>query len=406
MNFTLAIEVLAAILARTLGLHIRVAVQWQQASAGGWAAYAADVSSRGWEQPAGIGGDGCLDKRNGAVHALSAEIRTRGERCRLEPLRFPGVVSVTRAAIRAGRYHELCDLISSEAVYRLSLLLRELAGQDTIFRREMGQALVLRPAEFERRDFWHEFQHYLVRLSRVPYQGVYFGHPYDRVSRGRTPFLAEAFRALDTYTGNTLDIYYSPADLTAPGEATENQPMYDLFAGFLGPHMPPALDTLYVWKTPDPAQRDPHFHPEHLRLGHFHRDARIGAVAKLALLLESRVPLAEAVQEAWQRPVFLDASELEGLLPGSSLWNRKAAGIWARAYAARYEGREGAQTAARIIADLRSPSRARRATSSATVAAVLTVTGVLGAPHVLTNDLPETYTVIHDLYRDITGGHR
>lgn len=44
--FTLATEVPAAILARMLGVHIKVAVQWQQASAGDWAAYAADVSQR------------------------------------------------------------------------------------------------------------------------------------------------------------------------------------------------------------------------------------------------------------------------------------------------------------------------------------------------------------------------
>ncbi|MFK0114019.1 site-specific integrase [Streptomyces sp. NPDC091217] len=44
--FTLATEVPAAILARMLGVHIKVAVQWQQASGGDWAAYAADVSQR------------------------------------------------------------------------------------------------------------------------------------------------------------------------------------------------------------------------------------------------------------------------------------------------------------------------------------------------------------------------
>ncbi|MFI5772835.1 site-specific integrase [Streptomyces sp. NPDC051658] len=44
--FTLATELPAAILARMLGVHIKVAVQWQQASAGDWAAYAADVSRR------------------------------------------------------------------------------------------------------------------------------------------------------------------------------------------------------------------------------------------------------------------------------------------------------------------------------------------------------------------------
>ncbi|MGW6922089.1 hypothetical protein ACWGA9_12545 [Streptomyces sp. NPDC054950] len=44
--FTLAAALPAAILARMLGVHIQVAVQWQKASAGDWAAYAADVSRR------------------------------------------------------------------------------------------------------------------------------------------------------------------------------------------------------------------------------------------------------------------------------------------------------------------------------------------------------------------------
>ena len=44
--FALAEEVPAAILARMFGIHIQVAVQWQKASAGDWAAYAADVSRR------------------------------------------------------------------------------------------------------------------------------------------------------------------------------------------------------------------------------------------------------------------------------------------------------------------------------------------------------------------------
>ncbi|WP_179201773.1 hypothetical protein [Streptomyces caniscabiei] len=34
------------ILARMLGIHIKVAVQWRKASAGDWTAYAADVSRR------------------------------------------------------------------------------------------------------------------------------------------------------------------------------------------------------------------------------------------------------------------------------------------------------------------------------------------------------------------------
>lgn len=44
--FTLVAQVPAAILARMLGIHGAVAVQWRQASGGDWAAYAADVAGR------------------------------------------------------------------------------------------------------------------------------------------------------------------------------------------------------------------------------------------------------------------------------------------------------------------------------------------------------------------------
>jgi hypothetical protein len=33
-------------LAKTLGIHVQAAIQWQKISAGDWAAYAADVSAR------------------------------------------------------------------------------------------------------------------------------------------------------------------------------------------------------------------------------------------------------------------------------------------------------------------------------------------------------------------------
>ena len=49
--FQLAAEVPAAILARMLGIHINVAVAWQHASGGDWAAYAADISRRNTSQP-------------------------------------------------------------------------------------------------------------------------------------------------------------------------------------------------------------------------------------------------------------------------------------------------------------------------------------------------------------------
>ncbi|MFE2149051.1 hypothetical protein ACFXAO_03315 [Streptomyces lavendulae] len=44
--FQLATELPAAVLARTLGLDITVAVKWQRAAAGNWAAYAAEISNR------------------------------------------------------------------------------------------------------------------------------------------------------------------------------------------------------------------------------------------------------------------------------------------------------------------------------------------------------------------------
>ena len=50
--FQLATELPSAILARTLGIHISVAVKWQRAAAGDWAAYAADVSNRTRKAPA------------------------------------------------------------------------------------------------------------------------------------------------------------------------------------------------------------------------------------------------------------------------------------------------------------------------------------------------------------------
>lgn len=44
--FTLAADVPAAILAKTLGIHVQAAIQWKKISAGDWVAYAADVSRR------------------------------------------------------------------------------------------------------------------------------------------------------------------------------------------------------------------------------------------------------------------------------------------------------------------------------------------------------------------------
>jgi hypothetical protein len=44
--FGLATELPAAVLARLLGIHIKVAAEWQRAAAGDWTGYAADYSRR------------------------------------------------------------------------------------------------------------------------------------------------------------------------------------------------------------------------------------------------------------------------------------------------------------------------------------------------------------------------
>jgi hypothetical protein len=45
--FQLATELPAAVLARMLGIHIQVAVQWQRAASADWATYAAELARRG-----------------------------------------------------------------------------------------------------------------------------------------------------------------------------------------------------------------------------------------------------------------------------------------------------------------------------------------------------------------------
>lgn len=44
--FSLATDIPAAVLAKMLGIHIKVAIHWQKLSAGDWASYAADISQR------------------------------------------------------------------------------------------------------------------------------------------------------------------------------------------------------------------------------------------------------------------------------------------------------------------------------------------------------------------------
>lgn len=55
--FTLAADVPAAILAKTLGIHVKAAIQWQKISGGDWSTCAADVSRRSHAQERARAGD-------------------------------------------------------------------------------------------------------------------------------------------------------------------------------------------------------------------------------------------------------------------------------------------------------------------------------------------------------------
>ncbi len=64
--FTLAADVPAAILAKTLGIHVKAAIQWQKISGGDWSTYAADVSRRSHAQERARAGDQRADPLPGA----------------------------------------------------------------------------------------------------------------------------------------------------------------------------------------------------------------------------------------------------------------------------------------------------------------------------------------------------
>lgn len=318
------------------------------------------------------------------------------------PLYAKGVFAVTLAAVRTGSL----DVLRSVCVHRdaasFRRLLHTMAGQDQHFRANMY--LVAELPDFPAASFWTSLGHYLDRLVEVPYQAVYYHDADDRLSHGDVTFLAEAFRALDTYSARALDIYVSPADLSPTVRPFEGRPTYEALTGTLDLRPEHEGDTLFVWKTLDLVGRQGPLRPEPLWLGPFHRDARIGAVATLSLLLQAGVTLPDAVRQARENPAVLEAGRLGDLLPGSPRGQRKATKTWARAYAARCPDRAEGELAAKLITSLGSSSPAQRTSASALIAAILMVSGLLGAPHVLTHDLPESYGVIRDLYVDITTG--
>ncbi|EPH45125.1 hypothetical protein STRAU_1753 [Streptomyces aurantiacus JA 4570] len=294
-------------------------------------------------------------------------------------------------------FHELQRVCEARDGPGLGLLVEYLDREYAFLRREQRRS----PSG----NFWESFQDGLERYGRVPYHGVYYEQPGLVAGGLKLPFIADTFRFLDTYTKDTLDIHFLPADLEPHGAVTRGRPLYyhleDSFST-----MRPTVDTLYVWKTTDLAQADRPEHVEALRLGHFHTDARCGVIAALALLLEVHVPLAHAVRDACEQPARLDAAELRNLLPRKGRRARRAARAWADAFAARYHDREDVQSVQAIIADLQSPRRDRRETARTVLAAMLALTGALGAPHVLTHDVPETYQVIHELFLNLTGAER
>ena len=70
--FTLATQIPAAILAKVLGLHRSVVVQWQQASGGDWMAYAADVAARAGTD--GTAGEPARDGQAAAATSTTSQV--------------------------------------------------------------------------------------------------------------------------------------------------------------------------------------------------------------------------------------------------------------------------------------------------------------------------------------------
>lgn len=196
----------------------------------------------------------------------------------------PEFLNLVHAALESGRLVELQTICEDRNANELRALIGELRTYDTAFGRRAHYG-------YPRGDFWESFQRGMERYVRVPYHGVYYSHPLTHLAPVLpTPFVAEAFRALDTYTKDTLDIHFLPADLQPLGSASRGQPLYYHLEGFLGTTRP-VLDTLYVWKTTDLRRRAyPPERVEALRVGHFHRNARLAVIVTLTLLLQAGCP--------------------------------------------------------------------------------------------------------------------
>ncbi|MFG3240002.1 site-specific integrase [Streptomyces sp. NPDC048157] len=89
--FQLATELPAAVLARTLGIDITVAVKWQRAAAGDWAAYAAEISRRA---PTPVG----RDQTNAVVDDQHRKRRIPGDHRLEESVDLPAIPTPNESA--------------------------------------------------------------------------------------------------------------------------------------------------------------------------------------------------------------------------------------------------------------------------------------------------------------------
>ncbi|MFI0976354.1 hypothetical protein ACH4SP_04895 [Streptomyces sp. NPDC021093] len=244
-----------------------------------------------------------------------------------------------------------------------------------------------------------EFNRLATRYQRVPCHAVYCSDPDDAYSRD-VPFLGYAFRALDRYSGDTLDIHFRSGELRPFSRRNGGAwSLHQLLGLDLGIGERAEGDALYVWKRPSTVTSAPRAVP--LRLGNLHSEARIGAVARLAAELAAGCELPVAVRRAERQPARLDPEEIKQLLPGSTRRERKAIKQWTEGYRVRHGANPDADIAAQIVAGLGSPNSLERKTARAMITAVLTVSGVLGAPHVLVNDIPDTFERIQQIYEQL-----
>jgi hypothetical protein len=256
----------------------------------------------------------------------------------------------------------------------------------------------------------NDFARFVDQYERFPYHAIYLGSAREE---RRRPFLSKAFWALHRLTGRTLTVHFNADHLRSDlGDWEEG--WFSNVLQAVGVTEQPKEHSLIVWKRPAESRRGNRFPTMRARsepnqqaeaasvsLKNFHDEARIGAIVTLTTQLQLGDSLRDAAARAESAPAEVDSRVLQELLPGASIRDRQRAKRWGREFTERHGGAPEAAAAAKLLSLAARSSRAPQTRANAILAATLTLTGLLGAPHVLTHDLPESTKVIVEVLTSI-----